>query len=321
MQANGYGASMSSTRSVPRLAWTDLPADVGDAFAQLLGSPVVEAHSQEEGFSPGMAARCRLADDRVVFLKATSSSINVHSREMMVHEGVVSAVLPADGAFPELLGTVEVGEWFGLAFADIDGRVPTTPWADVDLELVLTAVDALAVPANARVPPLTAVLSAAFEGWASLADAGADLRDVEPWLDAAMIRRLADRCAVWPTHCAPEAIVHADIRADNVLIEPGGSVRIVDWANAGLGPAWLDVVFMIPSISMQDGPQPEELWERSKHATLVDAEVVDCFVIALAGYFTAFARRPPVAEIPMLRDFQEAQAVWARDWVRTRLSL
>ncbi len=268
-----------------------------------------------------MAARCRLADDRVVFLKATSSSINVHSREMMVHEGVVSDVLPAGDAFPELLGSVNVDEWFGLAFADIDGRVPATPWANADLDLVLTAVDDLAVPPNQRVPPLTEVLATAFEGWASLADAGADLTDVEPWLDVSMIRHLADRTSAWSTHCAPEAIVHADIRADNVLIEPDGSVRVVDWANAGLGPAWLDVVFMIPSISMQDGPRPEELWQRSKHSTSVAADALDCFVIALAGYFTAFARRPPVAEIPMLRDFQEAQAVWARDWVKTRLNL
>ena len=312
---------MSSTRSVPRLRWEQLPSDVQGGFADVLGSPVESADSQEEGFSPGMAARCVLADGRKAFVKATSSSINTHSRAMMVHEGLVNAAFGDDAPVPEFLGSVEVDEWFGLAFADVEGRLPATPWNDHDLELVVAAVDALAVPPVEGIPHLTEVLGPAFQGWDRLATQGADLTDVEPWLDQATIVQLAEISAGWVDACPPEALVHADIRADNLLIEPDGNVLVVDWANAGLGPACLDVVGMIPSIAMQGGPGPSELWARSVHSETAAPADIDAFVVAMAGYFTDAARQPPVAEIPMLRDFQEAQGVWARRWVKDRLDL
>lgn len=310
---------MSSTRSVPRLSWHQLPASVKAAFADLLGAPIERAVSQEEGFSPGLAARCELPDGRSVFLKATARSVNIHSREMMVHEGVINHSLPDDAPVPAFLGSIEVGEWFGLAFADVQGRLPDVPWHDADLDAVFDAVDGLDLPTRADVPHLAELLRPAFVGWANLAVADDDLTKVEPWLDRTMVRRLADLTSDWTTSCPPESLVHADIRADNVLIDADGLVHIVDWANAGLGPAWLDVVFMIPSIAMQGGPPPAELWARSRHAKTTDPHDVDVMVAAVAGYFTESGRRPPVTEIPMLRAFQEAQGVWAREWVRSRL--
>lgn len=298
-----------------------MPLDVQAAFADLVGSPVERAESQEEGFSPGLAARCELADGRRVFLKVTSSSINVHSRRMMVHEGVVNAALAESAPVPAFLGSVEVGEWFGLAFADVEGRLPTVPWNERDLDAVLAVVDGLALPAAADIPHLADMLESEFLGWATLSARGADLSSAEPWLDQATIAELADACANWSDHCHPEALVHADIRADNLLIGPEDRVLVVDWANAGLGPAWFDLVFMIPSISMQGGPTPSELWARSSYVDQVPQAHVDALVVAVAGYFTEAARRPPVAEIPMLRDFQEAQGVWARRWVKGRLDL
>lgn len=244
----------------------------------------------------------------------------------MVHEGVVNGALDDNAPVPAFLGSVEVGEWFGLAFADVDGRLPATPWNDRDLDAVIVAVDALALPPAAGIPHLSDMLEAEFLGWANLSAQGVDLSHVEPGFDRSTIGHLADHCASWADGCPPEALVHADIRADNLLIKtdtaPGEqSVLVVDWANAGLGPAWFDLVFMIPSISMQGGPTPSELWRRSTYAGQVDEAHLDALIVAVAGYFTEAARRPPVAEIPMLRDFQEAQGAWARHWVTERLDL
>lgn len=72
---------------------------------------------------------------------------------------------------------------------------------------------------------------------------------------------------------------------------------------------------MSKSISLQ----PSELWERSTLPRSTDPVTVDALVVAVAGYFAASARQPPIPEIPMLRDFQRAQAVPALAWVHQRL--
>ena len=105
------------------------------------------------------------------------------------------------------------------------------------------------------------------------------------------------------------------------MIDDDEQVWIVDWANVALGPSWFDVVAMIPSITMQSGQDPADLWAMSQHAPRVDPASIDAVVVALAGYFTAAARQPPIAAIPMLRDFQEAQARPARRWLKQRLAI
>jgi hypothetical protein len=53
-----------------------MPEDVRAAIDGIAGSPVVEAVNLDGGFSPGPAARCTLADGRVVFVKAAGLGLN-----------------------------------------------------------------------------------------------------------------------------------------------------------------------------------------------------------------------------------------------------
>src|SRR5689334_9320284 len=53
-----------------RIGWADLPANVRDSVAGILGEPVVEAVSQSGGFSPGTADRVTTASGRRAFVKA-----------------------------------------------------------------------------------------------------------------------------------------------------------------------------------------------------------------------------------------------------------
>ena len=169
------------------------------------------------------------------------------------------------------------------------------------------------------VAPVVERLAHSFSGWRTLVEEEA--RGIEDWLDTATMRRIARLEATWEAACPPDGLIHSDIRADNLLIDDDEQVWIVDWANAALGPPWFDVVAMIPSIAMQSGEDPADLWAMSQHARRVDPASVDAVVVALAGFFTAAARQPPVAAIPMLRDFQEAQARPARRWLKQRLAI
>jgi hypothetical protein len=53
-----------------RLPWADVPAWLRRKAERQLGGRVLEAVTQPGGFSPGAAARLRLADGRRVFVKA-----------------------------------------------------------------------------------------------------------------------------------------------------------------------------------------------------------------------------------------------------------
>lgn len=64
--------------------WADLPDTVRDAVQDILGAPVVEARSQSGGFSPGVAARVRLADGGRAFVKAVSAEVNPTARTSTV---------------------------------------------------------------------------------------------------------------------------------------------------------------------------------------------------------------------------------------------
>jgi hypothetical protein len=117
-----------------------VPAGVRAAVEDALGTTVAGAQSQQGGFSPGAAARLRLADGRRVFVKAVGPELNPDSPGMHRREGAVAAALPATVPSPRLRHTADDGEWVALVFEDVDGRQPRVPWQRDELDRVLAAV-------------------------------------------------------------------------------------------------------------------------------------------------------------------------------------
>ena len=128
-----------------RLEWHEVPASVRREVEARLGSPVVHAISQPSGFSPGVAARVRLADGRRVFVKALGPEPNPESPAIHRREARVVAALPAEAPVPPLLATYDEGEggWIVLIFADVEGRHPAQPWRTDELSRVLDELSAL----------------------------------------------------------------------------------------------------------------------------------------------------------------------------------
>lgn len=108
-------------------------------------------------------------------------------------------------------------------------------------------------------------------GWRTLgASGGGD--QLDPW-SRTHLDQLAELEAVWAHHAAGDTLVHADIRADNLLMTERGVV-VVDWPWACRGAAFADVVLFAPSVAMQGGPQPADLiaMSRSGRAAATQAE-------------------------------------------------
>ncbi|WP_327357351.1 aminoglycoside phosphotransferase family protein [Streptomyces sp. NBC_01304] len=304
-----------------RAPWEDLPASVRDAVVELVGAPVVEAVTQSGGFSPGVAARLRLADGRRVFVKAVSAEANAQSPHMHRAEARNAAALPESVPAPAFLGSHDDGTWVALAFEDVAGRQPQMPWQSDELRRVLDAVAGLGralTPSPLPAPHAVERLAGAFGGWQRMLDAGDDGAGLDPWTRR-NLPALAELAAGWPDATAGDTLAHGDLRADNMLLTDDGRVVFVDWPHAMRATPWFDLLAMLPCVRAQGGPDPEALFAVHPLAEGADPDAVTVTLAALAGYFVRQSRQPAPPGLPTVRAFQGAQGVTALDWLRKRL--
>lgn len=313
-----------------RLDWRDLPRSVRTRIQELAGAQVTAETSATTGFSPGFAAVLELADGRGVFVKAVSPEQNPESPELARAEVRAAAALPAQVPAPRLMWSGDDGDWVLLGFEVAAGRPPLLPWRADELEVVLWALDTLAdaepLPGHA-LPRTPDLLADDFRGWSRIAALpGADLDRLAGWAGetGGWVREHLDVLVSWEQDataaCAGSALVHGDLRADNVLIDhdhDGGRVALIDWPHASVGAPWLDLAFMLPSVAMQGGGEPQDLFWSRPASQGVAPERLRAAVAGLAGYFAHGALQPAPVGIPNLRRFQGAQAQHAVAWLRT----
>jgi hypothetical protein len=285
----------------------------------LVGARVVDTRSGAGGYSPSFASRCDLDDGRRVFVKAVSPAQNPESPDMLRSEIDATRRLPDEVAAPRLLHVYDDGDWIVGVFENVDGHMPGRPWVPDETREVLAAVRKLGtVPladSTRALPKAEDRLATVFCGWATLANlppAGA----LDDW-SSAHIDDLVALESGWSDSVSGDALVHLDVRSDNILIEPTGRVVLVDWPHACIGSQWLDCLVMIPSMVLEGAGEPQELAKRIG----IDApgSAIDAVVAALAGTFTWAASRPDPPGLPTVRAFQRAQAEVAVRWLRTRL--
>jgi aminoglycoside phosphotransferase len=303
-----------------RLGWDELPTRVRSGVQSMLGAPVVAATSQPGGFSPGVAARLRLADGRRAFVKAVSAARNPDSPGMHRREAAMLAALPDAISAPRLYGCYDDGDWVALAQQDLDGGMPAIPWRAGELTRVLAAMHELAeqlTPSPIDAGPVGARLADRFDRWRWLAerpDAGVGL----PAWARDNVDRLAALESQWIPAAAGTTLLHLDLRADNTLLTPD-RVMFVDWSDVGVGAAWVDLLLMVPSVVMQGGPDAERIWRDAPVSRDADDDRVNAVLAALTGFFLVNSLRPPPPNLPTVRRFQRVQGEAALGWLRSRL--
>lgn len=303
-----------------RVAWAGLPAEVRAGVGAILGEPVVEAATQPGGYSPGSADRLRLTSGRRVFVKAVSGEVNATSAALHRREAAVTAALPPGLPVPRLLGAYDDGTWVALVLTDVDGRHPHLPWTGPELELVLDALAEIAVrtvPEGLELPRSGDSLRGAFMGWEKLRRRPLD--GLDPWA-AGNLDVLVELAGHGTQSMAGEALVHGDLRADNVLLA-GGSAVLVDWPYASRGAAWLDSLSILIDVNT-DSPRgrAEAVLGTRPVFFGVAPRAVTGVLAGWAGYFMDMSRRPDPPGIPTLRVFQRRQADALLAWLRLRLT-
>ncbi len=311
-----------------RLDWRDLPRAVRERIEALAGARVTAETSATSGFSPGFCAVLELTDGRAVFVKAVSAEQNPHSPHLARAEIRAAAALPPGVPAPTLRWWDDDGNWVLLGFDAVHGRSPELPWRADDLALVLAAIEDLShcAPVDGHGLPRTDVqLAENFTGWRSLLRASPAERE--------RVAQAVDEPGLWALDhledlvrweqdalraCAGDALVHGDLRADNVMIEETHDrVWLIDWPHASVGAPWLDLAFMLPSVALQGGAgDPGWLFSQSRVADGVSADELRAALAGLAGYFAWSSGQPAPPGIPNLRAFQAAQAGATLRWLR-----
>jgi hypothetical protein len=298
-----------------RIGWSDLPAHVRAAVETILGSPVTAARSQAGGFSPGTADRVETAAGGRAFVKAVGTGLNAQSVEMARAEAHITANLPAAAPAPRMLGGFDDGEWVALVLEDIEGRHPRTPWEPDELDATVTALrqlaDALTPSPVADLATAADTIGADLVGWANIAANPPD--DLDAWAAGHLDELRAAAVRAHAALATGDTLTHCDIRADNILIRPDGSVVFVDWPWGCIGPAWLDTVLLALNVIVHGG-------DGDRLLTGMDVRIATDVIAGFTGFFLDISRLPPPPGIPTVRAFQRAQGDALLPWLRAGMT-
>ena len=244
------------------------------------------------------------ADGSTAFVKAGAEDVTSRflREELRFYQAVEAPFMPL------LLGYDEAEPPL-LVLEDLSGGRWPPPWDD---EAIASVRETLAAVAATEPPQGLDPVDSEWllGGWAEIE------RDPEPflsvgvcqpeWLDSALpvLRRAAETAPV-----AGEALVHLDVRSDNLCLVERGAV-LVDWNLACLANPDLDVAAWLPSLHLEGGPEPEALLPNAGG-----------FATALAGFFGSRAGLPPPPTAPQVREIQRAQLEVALGWAARELEL
>ena len=286
-----------------RPTFSSLPPEVQVACGDAVGSAVVSASPPVgSGFTGAFAGLLHLADGRRVFAKAAGPRMPHVVRGLAAEERILPLI--AHLRCPSrLAGAAEVptadGPWRVLVLDAIDGRQPGAPWSSADADAAATAcLEVAAVPSGVAAAVATGTLAS---------DLGGDVDALEA------LEATAGGTRAWPSDLPPldgkgladlaalglraeralegESLVHADTRPDNLLIEPAGTARIVDWNHATLGAPWVDLVALWPL--MRHHGVGVHRFAVAPALDGVPEEDIDAFLAILVGYLLCDLDAPP----------------------------
>ena len=306
--------------------WASLSADLRAAVVERLGSPVVSATTAGAGFTSGFAAVLETAAGERVFVKAARSADQRHLCDWYAHEARVAAALPAAVPAPRPRWTLATADWFVLCAEAVDGRTPALPWTDADLS---AALDAWAIAAAAlvepppalldlRLPSLSTMLREDLTEWAGIAAGRVPLPlGAEPARDQLAALAALEGTAPALADMAGAALIHCDLRVDNVLIDAGERAWLCDWNWLCHGPAWFDTAMLLIS-AYAGGLDADRLWATHPTAAAAPAGALDAALAALSGYFLTRASAAVTDGSPHLRAHQRWSGEAALSWLLTR---
>ena len=306
-------------KTARRLQWAHLPPVIRDLVERQCGSAVVDADSQDAGFTPGFASVLTCADGSRHFVKAASVKAQRMFAESYREEARKLAGLPSATPATALLWVHDDDEWVVLGFEYVDGRAPHRPWRRPDLD---AAVAMLARAADVLTPPPDELeLDAFAEEFAALPGYWEQVRTAHPGL--AHVDEAAALAARFAEVTGGDTVVHTDVRDDNILLTPDGGAVLCDWNWPVVGAAWLDTALLLIG-PRGDGLDVDAVLAEAELTRDVPVEHIDIVIALVTAYFLKQAEEPVPPTSPHIRDAQrwQGEVCWAwlcerRGWERS----
>jgi aminoglycoside phosphotransferase (APT) family kinase protein len=295
-----------------RIDWAQLPIAIQERVQQLAGSEVRQAQSQTGGFSAGLASRVSFANGQRFFIKAVPTS-SEGTYELYVREAEVLRTIPRNLPAAHLVDAFTVDEWTVLVIEDVEGRHPERSATSPDTVHVLDSIAALtATPTDSALPHLSDEIVRDAGSWSRLEAEGL-MATTTPWCvqNFDLLRTAAERVT---TAVAGDRLIHADLRADNILIEPSGRARLIDWPWAAKGAGWEDALLYLLDLRVEDAAA--ETSPLLDHPVFASSSTDDHIALlsAVGGSWFEKCRLPAPEGMTTLRDFQRREAIAATDW-------
>lgn len=262
------------------------------------------------GMSPGPAARIRSASGATAFVKACGPELNPITPGLLRDEARVLAALPAHPSLPRLLEVYDDGDWVALLIEDLPGAVPEVPWSEDNLRrasAVLSAVrPVLDAVARDWVPLATESAPIFTDGWKLLEGR---LDEVDPWW-AKHHDTLAAHAARAVELIDGEALLHWDVRADNLIVGDDRDV-LIDWGQVRRGAPWMDHAGLAMDCAMS-GAEISATEFFTGEPALAGRDPADLVALMAAAAMT-FAARMTEPAPPGLPTLPATRARWAEN--------
>ncbi|HXH78316.1 phosphotransferase [Nocardioides sp.] len=236
---------MSPRAEGVRAGYAEMPTAIHTWVTDVLGSPVVSTQEMTGGMSPGCATRLRCADGRRVFVKAVGTPLNPVTPSMFRREIAALNLLGSHPLWAGLLASYDDGDWVGLLLEDVEGANPDL--ADDDtMGVLLDATEDLGALLRERVPSPDVEALGLLDFRDVVTNWAASFDEVSRLEEVPVPRWVRDDLDGWQARVAGLAahdcprLQHWDIREDNLVQRPDGSLVFVDWGQALVGPAWID---------------------------------------------------------------------------------
>lgn len=294
----GTTAGTPAYRTSIRPGWDEVSPAVRAAVAQRCGTEVVRATSAIAGFTPGLACVLELADGTNIFVKGAGPAAPDWLGRTYRREAAIVASLPRHPTLVPLRWTLEADGWFFAAYDAVDATHPPRPWTAPDAHRVLAAL----AESAAALTPAPAILEA--PSWVDEMSVYVEQLEV-------LVARIGAERTAHLQNLARRVLAEApattlsndDVRDDNILLEQGAGVKIVDWSVGMLAPAWFMAV--VAAISMAaDGLDARALLAAQPLTREVPADHVDGVVALHLGYYAHVAELEDVENSPWLRAHQ-----------------
>ncbi|MDG4764830.1 phosphotransferase [Solwaraspora sp. WMMD406] len=131
------------------------------------------------------------------------------------------------------------------------------------------------------------------------------------------LAELARLEAALPDLVVDDAVIHGDLRLDNVLIDRAGAAWICDWTWLCRGPAWFDTVTLLVT-AYASGVDADALFAAHPTSAHAPTGALDAALAALSGYWLTRAAADPTGASPHARAHQQFSGETSLAWLAAR---